>query len=161
MKTITLTLRTDDAEPILRNAAFAAARYGGFLDHFTRKTVDMPNVYYTRGGYDVVREEWTKNFLAAKRIVEAFGIEYEPTSEEETLTIYIPHKVLKSHLVNAGGVTFRHIDKSIPDPTNSRPMFRGQIHTEACNAAAERVVRKWREMHDPEFIAKLEAEHAQ
>lgn len=141
-KTITLELRTEDAEPLLREAAERAAKYGAFLDNFTKRTYMVPR----SGPIEDAREVWKAKFLKAKRMVEAFGVEYEPTSEGETLTIYIPDKVLKSHLVKIAGVTLRHIDKSEPDFKNPLPCYRGGTHEEACRQAADRVVRRWRAM---------------
>jgi hypothetical protein len=63
------------------------------------------------------KKEWLARFLAAKRIVEAFGVEYEPTSEAETMTVHFPMKSQK---------------------------YRHGIHAEACRQAAKRVVRTWR-----------------
>jgi hypothetical protein len=143
-KPITLLLQADDAEPILRQAAFEAAKFGAFCDYFTRKTVYMPP-FVTHNTYDDERKEWLTKFLAAKRIVEAFGMEVEPTSEQETLTVYVPDRVIKSHLVDIGGMKFRHIDKSIPDTKRTVPSYRKDVHTQACHAAAERVIRAWRQ----------------
>jgi len=142
MDTITLALRAEDAEPILRLHAELAARYGAFCDHITRKTVERPNAYTP---IEEARAEWLAKFLQAKRVVESFGLEYEPTSEAETLTVYVPDKVLKSRIVKGvAGMSFRLIDKSVPDPKNARPKWRGGVHQEACRHAAERVVRRWR-----------------
>jgi hypothetical protein len=137
---ITLELRAADAEPILREAAEHAAMYGAWCDHFTRRTVNAP---FGSDNFDDRKRLWQERFLRAKRIVAAFGIEYEQTSEEETLTVYVPDKVLKSHIVKAGGIAFRHIDKSVPDPKNAQPAYRKEVHREACRAAADRVVRRW------------------
>lgn len=147
-KTITLELRPEDAEPMLRQAADDAAKFGGWCDHITRRTVDMPwaSAMLGRDDFDKNKQEWQSRFLQAKRIVEAFGVEYEATSEQETLTTYIPDKVLKSHLVKVAGMTWRHIDKSMPDPKNARPRYAKAVHAEACKQAADRVVRRWREI---------------
>lgn len=140
-KTITLDIRTEDAEPILRQYAELAARYGALVDHMTKRTVGRPSSSLP---LDECKAEWQEKFLRAKRIVESFGVDYEMTTAEETLTTYIPDKVLKSHLVKVAGVTFRHVDKSIPDPKNAMPQYRSGVHAEACKAAADRVVRRWR-----------------
>lgn len=140
MKTITLELRSADAEPILRKAAFDAAKFGAFVDHFTRRMAYAP---HGPGTFDEKRKEWQASFLAAKRMVEAFGLSHEQTSEEETLGVYIPDKVLKSHVKTVGAFAFRHIDKSVPDPKNAMPSYKSGIHSDACRAAAERVVRRW------------------
>jgi hypothetical protein len=138
---VTLTLRADDAEPILREAAREAASYSALCDHMTKRTVGLPchvkNI-------DERKKEWQAAFLRAKRIVESFGVEYDATSEAETLGVYIPDKVLKSHIVRVAGVAFRRVDKSVPDPKNAMPLFRGAVHSEACKAAAARVVGRWR-----------------
>jgi hypothetical protein len=136
-KTINLVMRADDAEPILWDAARQAAKYGAWADYITRRTVNPPQDLRHRG-------EWQEKFLQAKRLVEAFGVEYERVSEEETLGVYIPHKVLKSHLVKVAGMTMRHVDKSVPDPKNAMPQYSSGICSEACKAAADRVVRAWR-----------------
>lgn len=141
MKTVTLDLRIEDAEPILRTYAEIAAKYGALCDHITPRTVERPSHSIPLAD---CKKDWNDKFLRAKRIVESFGIEYEMTSEAETLTTYIPDKVLKSHLVKIAGMTFRHIDKSKPDPKNARPQYRSGVHAEACRQAADRAVRKWR-----------------
>jgi len=142
-KTITLDLLAEDAEPILREAAQLAARRSAQLDHITRQTVDAPYTVPTK--LEEARAAWRVEFLRAKRMVEAFGVEYEATSEAETMGVYIPDKVLKSHLRKVGAFTFRHIDKSVPDPKNARPRYLRGIHYEACAQAADRVVRRWRQ----------------
>lgn len=143
MKNITLTIRADDAEPILLKAAEDAAKYGAWCDHITIRTYNAPR---WRGmKLADAKKEWMAKFLQAKRIVESFGIEYEQTSEPETLTIYIPTKVLKSHIVEIAGLRMRHVDKSVPDPKNAVPEYRSDVHAEACRQAAKRAVRKWKE----------------
>lgn len=145
-KTVTLTLRADDAEPILREAAKDAAKFGAWCDYITKRTVNSPARNENSSNLVDIKRAWQTKFLTAKRVVESFGVEYEPTSEQETLGVYIPIKVLKSHAVNLGGLArLRHIDESEPDPANARPEYQPMIHSEACKQAAERVVRKWRE----------------
>lgn len=139
---VTLTLRADDAEPILREAAFTAAKFSAFCDFLTRNTVGLPCDW---NRLDERKKEWQVVFLRAKRVVESFGVEYERTTEEETMTVYVPDKVLRSHIVNVGGIRMRHVDKSVPDPKRAMPQLRAAVHSEACHAAAERVVRRWRE----------------
>lgn len=145
MKTITLELRPEDAEPILREAAYKTALYGGRWLHVTRRCVNRPGV--SSGDFESASKEWHREYLAAERLVEAFGVEPETTSEGETLTVYVPDIVLKSHIVDLGrGMKFRHIDSSKPDPNrkNWRPEYRRGVHEEAARQAADRVVRRWR-----------------
>lgn len=137
-KTIMVELRPEDAEPILRRAAYEAAKYGAWVDYIDRRTYNPPSSPTAEN-----RKRWQDWFLRAKRTVEGFGIEYEQTSEAETLTTHIPDKVLKSHIVNIGGIRFRHVDESVPDPKNIMPAYRGEVHSQACHAAADRVVRAW------------------
>lgn len=128
-KTVTITIGIADSVPIVREAAFQAARCGALLDHVTRKTHESPA---SAGAYDSYREQWREKFLRHKRICEAFGVEHETTSEQETLTVtfaYLPGRVAKQ-------------DFSKPYPTYWR-----DVHIQACHAAAERVVRKFLELH--------------
>lgn len=136
---VTLTLRADDAEPILRKAAYEAAKFGAFVDYITRKTYNAP------GNYFVMHGQWQDWFLAAKRIVEAFGIEYEPTSEEETLTVHFDYVGGTRHPRKIAGMTFVEVRDSKPDYKHPRPAYRRDVHSQACHAAAERVVKAWRE----------------
>lgn len=147
-KTITLELRMEDAEPILREAAYEAAKYGAWCDYITPRTYNPP-VRVT----PEARAGWATRFLRAKRIVESFGVEYEPTSESETLTVHIPDKVLKSHLVKIAGMTFRHVDESVSDPKRAMPEHRREVHSQACHAAADRVVRAWKTTTQAAFVA--------
>ena len=143
-KTIALALRADDAEPILRDNAERAARYGALLDHVTRKTENAPGRRYNGDeNYDAIRREWQEAFSRAKRIVESFGVEIEPIGEAEALTVRYPDIVLKSHLSKIGGMTFRHIDESRPDYKKPIPWWRGECAGEACKHAADRAVRRW------------------
>lgn len=124
--TVTLSLLAEDAEPILRAAAYRAAYHSALLDHMTARTVDCPGP----GDFREARKAWNAQFFAAKRIVEAFGVEYEQTSEAETLTVYYdlkPGKVAQ------------------PDYSKAYPRHAREVHNEACRQAAARVVRKWRE----------------
>ena len=62
-----------------------------FCDHITRRTYDGPE--WRQGEtYEDRKKRWHAEFIKAKRIVEAFGVEYEPTSEGETLTTHIPER---------------------------------------------------------------------
>jgi hypothetical protein len=139
MNTISITLRQQDAEPILRRAAYDAAYYGSWCDYITPRTYS----FNLRVDADA-KKRWRDNFLRAKRLVEAFGIEYEQVSEEETLTVYIPFKNEKRKLRKVGGFGFTVLEGGVPDYDNPQPAYRGTIHTYACHAAAERVVRRWR-----------------
>lgn len=143
-QTINLALRADDAEPILRKAAFEAAKNGALCDHMTAKTQDAPTGF----GQSVAeaRKKWQAQFLSAKRIVEAFGVDYEQTSEPETLTIWFDFvggkKVSRGMFVETVG--------SKPDYDHPRPAYRREVHSHACHAAADRVVRAWRNSLRPE-----------
>ena len=145
---VTLTLQVDDAEPILRSAAYDAAKYSALLDYITRKTYDAPD----RPTPDV-RELWTKRYLAAKRKVEAFGVDYEPTSEEETLTVHYPYVGGKTKRRVVGGLVFNEIVGSKQDFDHPQPAYRREGHSMACIAAAARVVRKWQASLTSERIA--------
>lgn len=146
MKTITIELQTEDAEPILREAAKDAARWGSLADNITRNTYDYPRGHSER--FDDARERYRTKFIKAKRVVEAFGVEVDQPSEGETMTVYEPDIVTKSHLVKVAGVTFRHIDASKPNPKGRMPSYRRGVHEEACRQAAERVVKRWRTLAD-------------
>lgn len=141
-RTINITLRADDAEPILRQAAYDAAKFGALCDHMTAKTHDAPTI--TGETIADARRRWSALFLRAKRIVEAFGTEYEPTSEQETLTLWFDYIGGKTRTTEMG---FRVTEGSQPDYKHPRPAYRREVHTHACHAAADRVVRAWR--HSP------------
>jgi len=138
-KTVQIALLADDAEPILRRAAEDAAKYGAWLDYITRKTWDAPG----RGAEsrEKVRREWSNSFRHAKRVVEAFGIEYEPTSESETIAIHYPHMV-GGRFENVAG--FRMRTGGETDYKRPEAIYRRSVHAEACRQAAKRVVRRWR-----------------
>lgn len=142
-RTVMLALRADDAEPVLWQAAKDAAYYGALVDFIDRRAVNSPWHMESGESLEYRRKAWQQRFLRAKRTVESFGVDYEQTTEAETLGTYIPHKTLKSHLVEVGGLTFRQIDKSVPDHKNARPRYLGEPHRKACNAAADRVVARW------------------
>lgn len=129
-QTVTVTLRREDAEPILRKAAYEAAKFGAFVDHCTRRTVNCPHRGHGES-FEDAKARWSKWYLQAKRTVEAFGVEYSMTSAEETIGIYWPPKP-------GTGTQY------VPDYANPLPMHRGEIHSQACHAAAERVVRAWK-----------------
>ena len=84
-KNITVTLRATDIEPFLRKAAKDAALFSAWCDYITTQTHNPPSWAFM--SVADAKKEWLARFLQAKRIVESFGIEYEPTSEEETLTV--------------------------------------------------------------------------
>lgn len=138
-KTITLTVQPDDVEHILREAARSAALNGALCDYITSKTDNAP----TWGSLTVAqcKKEWSERFLRAKRIVEAFGVEYEPTSEQETLTV--SYEWTKGRRETTG-LGFVRIVDSKPDYNKPLPCYRREVHSEACKSAADRVVRKWR-----------------
>lgn len=139
---ITLTMQPDDAEPILRQAAEDAAKYGAWVDHMTKGTGNLPCPFRL---LEDRRKEWRAAFLRAKRIVESFGVEYEMTSEAETLSIafHFTGGTRRLHDLGSLGkvaiVSGSKVDYSRPYPT-----YAGAVHAEACRQAASRVVRRWR-----------------
>lgn len=142
MKTITLELRPEDAEPILRQAADDAAKYSALCDHITSKTWNAPGPHPLADA----KKEWLARFLKAKRIVEAFGVEYEQTSEPETLTVHYDYIGGKRTIMNLPTIGPVGVTRgSVPDYKNPRPAY-ASWHSEACRHAAERVVRRWREL---------------
>lgn len=132
---ITLTFEASDIEPILRRAATDAARYSAYVDYFTKRTGNLPLAFSEKN-----RAEWRAQFLRAKRIVEAFGVEYEQTSEAETLTVGYPWVGGKTR---RGELGFNITTGSVQDFKNPFPSYRREVHSQACYAAAERVVRRW------------------
>lgn len=142
MNNVALTLRADDAEPFLRKAAEDAAKFGAWCDYITKKTGGNPKS--TSESTDDAKKRWLQKFLAAKRIVEAFGVEYEQTSEEETMTINYNYVGGKTKVMDVGGIKFGMRTGSQPDYKNPYPYYRGDVHAEACRQAAIRVVRAWR-----------------
>ncbi|HZP68392.1 MAG TPA: hypothetical protein VFB29_00495 [Pseudolabrys sp.] len=153
MTKVTITLPADDAEPFLRRAAEDAAKFGAWCDYLGPKTRLAPSW----GGLDYreAKAEWRERFLKAKRIVEAFGIEYEPTSEAETMTVdfdVIGGKVrLTPHIPGVGRVGIR--SGATLDYKHPRPAYRRAVHEEACRQAAIRVVRRWRAMIEEAIAA--------
>lgn len=149
MKDVTVTLKVADAEPILRKAAEDAAKFGGWYDYIDRRTYNSPS--RTGEPHDKARKRWREQYLAAKRIVAAFGIEAEETSEEEALTVYHPYKGgkrvpfmdgKKPLTVPGFGIITRTVG-SEPDYNDPHPYYRGDVHAEACRQAAARTVRNW------------------
>lgn len=127
---ITLQVLPDDIEHVLRTEAYNAAKYSAFVDYFGPRTYEAPTIQGETIADAKVR--WQAWFLRAKRIVEAFGVEVELTSEQETMTVYTPPKP-------GTGRTW------VPDDKNRVPAYRREVHSQACHAAASRVVRRWRE----------------
>ena len=79
-------------------------------------------------------------------MVEAFGVEYEPTSQDETLTVdyrYVGGTTKVKNFPGIGPVGWSTGSK--PDYDHPYPSYRGEVHSEACRQAADRVVRRWRE----------------
>jgi hypothetical protein len=143
MKTVTVTLTLDDAEPILLRAAEDAAKFGGWLDYVTRRTYNAPTGHGET--LDAARKRWQPRYAAARRVVRAFGIDPEETSEEEALTITHPYKGGKRVPVNVGGlIHYTRIEGSQPDYNDPMPCYRSDVHAEACRQAAKRTVRLWR-----------------
>lgn len=139
MKHVDLKLRVEDAEPILREAAREAALYGGWLDHITSRTFGSPAGSLET--HDDARKRWTLKFLQSKRLVEAFGVEIEPTSEEETLTATPTYEGGKRRSVGM----FTVVTGQTPNFKKMKPQYRREVHAEACRQAADRVVRRWHE----------------
>lgn len=142
-KTVTIELPVEEAESILRSHAGIAARFGAYLDYITRRTYQMPGPEYT--AFDDRRKIWNEKYLGSLRVVRAFGIEPERTSEEETLTVHIPMKNEKRKLRVIAGMQFNEVSGGEPDYKHPIPEHRVRVHLEACIAAAERTVRKWKE----------------
>lgn len=143
MQTINLTISADDAEPILRAAAMDAARYGSWCDYITAKTYCAPWASNGRTRIEQ-RADWNARFLKAKRMVEAFGVDYEMVGEAETLTVHIPMKNEKRKPRVIAGMKFVEVSGGEPDFRNPQPCYRSDVHEEACKQAAARVVRAWR-----------------
>lgn len=147
MKKISITLPADDLEPILRDAAFDAARYSAWCDYIVPHRTYMGPGSNNRIPAAEIKARWRGKFLRGKRIVEAFGVEYEPVSEEETVYVSYPHrKGEKREPVSIGGlVMFTRVSGGTVDFKKPEITYRGgEIHEEACKQAADRVVRKWR-----------------
>lgn len=137
---VTVTIPIEAAEKMLREAAKAAALYGALVDHMTRKTSNRPGPQ----SFDEARKQWAREFLRAKKIVECFGLEYEPTSEAEALTVTYGTKPVKDRRGRQETVLgiFRRVEA---DYSQILPCYRREVHEHACDAAADRVVRRWRE----------------
>jgi len=133
MEGVTITLHVDDAEALLREAAYEAAKFGALCDYATRRTSTVPRKF--KESLDHAMARWRKRFIRGKRVVEAFGLKYERTSEEETMTM---HAALK--LGYASGIADK---RGLPASAYQKPrqQYRGSIHDEQ---AAERVVKMWR-----------------
>lgn len=143
-QTITLTLDLDAAEKILREAAQWAAFYSSCLDFITRKTYNTPQ--RTGETLEAARERWHTFFVKHKRMVEAFGVEFSPVSEAETITIGYPYtKGGKRERVKVAGIAFDRVTGAVRDYKRPVPEFRRAVHGDACHAAADRTVRAWRQ----------------
>ncbi len=153
MSTVTITLRRDDAAPILREAANDAAHYGAMLDYVTRRTVDVSGRTYagqihwytgkrTVDNFDELRKEWRDKWLRAKRIVEAFGVEPSGVSEEEA--IGIQYGWLKTGAKHPRENRKVRAGEGVQNYDEQWPKLRGSIFHEACRQAAERTVRAWK-----------------
>lgn len=144
MKEVTVKLPIDYAEKVLRDAAYKAAYFGSLLDYMTRRTKQRPGPGYT---LDEGRIAWKEGYLSAKRVVQAFGVEYEPVSEQETLTVTYEYKGGKTKRVMiAGLLKFNHTEGGRLDYDNPIPCYRGEVHREACEHAAASVVKSWKGM---------------
>jgi len=140
---VSLTLPARDAEPWLRQAAEDAAKLSAWCDHLTRKTLHAPSW----GGVSLedAKKDWRARFVRAKRIVESFGVEYQQTSEAETLTVDYPHVGGKTRIMRVPGIgPVGWRSGAEPDYKHPQPCYRGGVHAEACRQAADRVVRAWR-----------------
>jgi len=142
MQVVTVTIPADEAERVLREAARAAALYGAMVDYITRRT-DMMPTWNGAKSFVEARADWQRRFLKAKATVECFGIEYEPTSESETMTIGFENKPVRDkrgkEVIVAG--LFRRVESDFTKPI---PSYRRHVHEAACDAAADRVVRRWK-----------------
>jgi hypothetical protein len=138
MRTVTVTIPIEEAEGILRKAATDAARYDAMIDHVTRATLNPD--YCGQRSFDEARAEWRRRLAKAKATVECFGVSFEPTSEAET--IGTGHLTKPAGTIEAAGLTFRRVEADLTKP---RPQYRGSVHRAACEAAAERVILKWKE----------------
>jgi hypothetical protein len=137
-KQIMLLLRPDDAEPILREAAEMAAKFSAWCDYMTDRVWSNPKASNETTAAAKVR--WQKKFLRAKRIVEAFGVEYEQTTEAEAMTI--EYRYIGEKRKSIGGL-MTYTSGGKPDYKNPEPAYRREVHAEACRQAADRVVRRW------------------
>jgi hypothetical protein len=133
MKGVTITLHVDDAEVMLREAAYEAAKFGALCDYATRRTSSTPRKF--KESLEDAMARWRERFIRGKRVVEAFGLEYERTSEEETMTM---RAALKQ--VYANGIAY---ERGLTASAYKKPKqeYRGSIHDEASKQAAERVVK--------------------
>lgn len=140
---IHLTLRVEDAEPILRQAAFDAAKFGGYLDNVPRRIWNSP----ARGSkYEESRAEWRGKYLAAKRIVEAFGVEVELADGDFVGTHYPHTKGGKREILDVGGLKFAMMKGAKTDHSRPEKQWLGVRFQEAAEAAQGRAVAKWREL---------------
>src|SRR5690606_4802745 len=128
-------------ESVLREAAYKAALYGALTDYITRRTGNRPS-WNGAKTFEEARAAWRRQFARAKALVECFGVDYEPTSEAETLTIDYGSKPIldkKGREVIVAGL-FRRVET---DFDQRFPAYRRHVHEAACEAAALRVVRAW------------------
>lgn len=120
--------------------------YGALVDYVTQRTGgNQPERGYGYAKtFPECRENWRRKFIEAKKLVECFGVDYEPTSEEETITVGYgtkPHPDA-SHRRQAAKIGFNAV---VTDYDKRHPEYRQSVHLEACQQAAKRVVRKWKE----------------
>ncbi len=138
-KLVTISLEARDARPILDRAAYEAARYGSLVDYITLQTWNAPG----SGSIADLKVEWRRKFLAAKRVVESFGVEYVAVSEEDTVNPrgHVPY--IGGKRERLAGFDFVTGAKPDPNPKNHKPQYRGAHHLEACKKAAEQTVALW------------------
>lgn len=118
MDLVQISLRKEDAAYVLHGAAFDAAKYGALCDYMASNVSDIPSDALMLGASLVeVKKEWTGRFLRAKRITEAFGVDYAPVTEDATVS---------------------PLSKPAPG-MKPRRCYREREHLAACEAAATRV----------------------
>lgn len=138
---ISLRLAADDAEPILRISAELTALYSALLDYTTRRTGNCPNVGSGRT-HAQARAEWQDKFLRNKRVVESFGVEFSPISEQEALTV--AHPFLRAGAKHPTEPRRVGATEGVADLTKPYPTWRRDVARDACLHAADRTVRAWR-----------------
>jgi hypothetical protein len=145
MKTVSVALPIEAAERILREAAKDAAYYGALVDHVTRAAGNRPGSLKGKT-FDDARAEWRRDYLEAKRLVEAFGVEVEQTSEAETIGVGYGTKPKLGPNGRPRKLVLGMFREVETDFDKRHPEYRREVHAEACRQAAARVVRAWRSL---------------
>lgn len=140
---VKITLQVRDARPILWQAARDAAYYGSLTDYITLRTWNAPGA---RKPIADLKVDWRRKFLAAKRVVNSFGVDYFAVSEEDTVNPkghvpYVGGRVKKLRLGSLGTIGMR--EGARPDPKKAEPQYKGAHHLQACDAAADKTVEFW------------------